>query len=342
MEDTMIIRKLLPYALIPSALLLLQACGGGSSNSSSSGGNNNIGTSNQPSDTTAPTLYMKGSTPLLLPLGESFNDPGALAIDDVDGDISYLVSESNNINTSIAGCYTQSFTVEDSSGNTSRASRTVFVGTDSERHSPNTAPVSAEDAVTTNNYETVNIDVLANDSDAECDQLNDYQHGGLSTSGVTIASTDPDDGNDSWPDTSPDYSNNYARYSTEKHGRAGMTDNAEQHEKINYIELPAKDIDKAKAFFSDVFAWTFEDFGPEYTAIHNAGIDGGFYKSDLTVSAKTGSALIVFLSNDLEGTQQKVENSGGKIIEDIFSFPGGRRFHFTDPNGNEYAVWTKT
>jgi len=114
------------------------------------------------------------------------------------------------------------------------------------------------------------------------------------------------------------------------------------HEKINYIELPAKDIDKAKSFFTEVFSWVFEDFGPEYTAIHNAGIDGGFYKSDLCVSVKNGSALVVFFSNHLESTQQKIEDSEGKIIEAIFSFPGGRRFHFADPNGNEYAVWSDT
>lgn len=121
-----------------------------------------------------------------------------------------------------------------------------------------------------------------------------------------------------------------------------MPDNTNNHEKINYIELPAKDIDKVKAFFNEAFSWTFEDFGPEYAAIHNAGIDGGFYKSDLTVSVKNGSALVVLFSNDLEATQQKIEKSGGNIIKAIFSFPGGRRFHFTDPNGNEYAVWSDT
>ncbi|MEB8434119.1 VOC family protein [Cocleimonas sp. KMM 6892] len=121
---------------------------------------------------------------------------------------------------------------------------------------------------------------------------------------------------------------------------SNTSNTSKQHEKINYIELPAKDIEKAKSFFSDVFAWTFEDFGPEYTAIHNAGIDGGFYKSELNVCTKNGSALVVFYSNDLESTQEKIEQSTGEISEAIFSFPGGRRFHFTDPNGNEYAVWS--
>ena len=113
-----------------------------------------------------------------------------------------------------------------------------------------------------------------------------------------------------------------------------------KHEKINYIEFPAKNIEKAKVFFKEVFGWTFIDYGPEYTAFTNQGIEGGFYKSDLCVSTDNGSALIVFYSKDLEQTLAKIEAAGGSIIKQIFSFPGGRRFHFGDPNGNEYAVWS--
>ncbi len=113
-----------------------------------------------------------------------------------------------------------------------------------------------------------------------------------------------------------------------------------EHEKINYVEFPAKDIEAAKAFFNSAFGWTFVDYGPEYTAFSNEGLDGGFYKSDLSVSTEAGSALIVFYSKDLERTQSKIENAGGTIIKPIFSFPGGRRLHFGDPNGNEYAVWS--
>ena len=111
-------------------------------------------------------------------------------------------------------------------------------------------------------------------------------------------------------------------------------------EKINYIEFPAKDIEKAKAFFISVFDWSFVDYGPEYTAFSNAGVDGGFYQSNLSVSTENGSALIVFYSINLEQTQLKIEAAGGSVIKPIFSFPGGRRFHFADPNGNEYAVWS--
>ncbi len=113
-----------------------------------------------------------------------------------------------------------------------------------------------------------------------------------------------------------------------------------KHEKINYVEFPARDIEAAKTFFTTVFGWSFVDFGPEYSSFLNAGIDGGFYKSNLSSSSVKGGALIVFFSEDLENTQSKIGKAGGKIIKPIFSFPVGRRFHFSDPNGNEYAVWS--
>ncbi len=113
-----------------------------------------------------------------------------------------------------------------------------------------------------------------------------------------------------------------------------------EHEKINYLEFPAKDIPATKTFFSNVFGWKFEDFGLEYTAFSEAGIEGGFYLSDLAASTEKGSALTVFYSSQLEATMEKILASGGLVLKDIFSFPGGRRFHFADPNGNEFAVWS--
>lgn len=113
------------------------------------------------------------------------------------------------------------------------------------------------------------------------------------------------------------------------------------HHKISYIEIPSKSIRASKKFFSDVFGWAFVDHGPDYSCFSNEGIDGGFYKAELSVSPDSGSALIVLYSADLEATQSKIEESGGKIKKPIFSFPGGRRFHFTDPNDNEYAVWSE-
>ncbi|MTI31992.1 VOC family protein [Xanthovirga aplysinae] len=114
----------------------------------------------------------------------------------------------------------------------------------------------------------------------------------------------------------------------------------DQHEKINYVEFPATDIEATKDFFTNVFGWSFEDYGPEYTAFSNEGIDGGFFKSNLKASTENGSALIVFYSQNLEQTLSKIERAGGAIVKPVFSFPGGRRFHFGDPNGNEFAVWS--
>ena len=112
------------------------------------------------------------------------------------------------------------------------------------------------------------------------------------------------------------------------------------HEKISYVEFPSRDIAKTKAFFSTVFGWSFSDYGPDYVSFSNEGLNGGFYKSDLVASTRRGSALLVFFSKTLETTQAKIESAGGSIVKPVFAFPGGRRFHFVDPNGNEYAVWS--
>jgi predicted enzyme related to lactoylglutathione lyase len=110
--------------------------------------------------------------------------------------------------------------------------------------------------------------------------------------------------------------------------------------KINYVEFPARDIESTKAFFSTVFEWSFEDYGPEYAAFSDQGVHGGFYKSDTASSVETGGALIVLYSDTLEEVQARVEQAGGTILKPIYSFPGGRRFHFSEPSGNELAVWS--
>ena len=112
------------------------------------------------------------------------------------------------------------------------------------------------------------------------------------------------------------------------------------HEKINYVELPASDFEATRAFFGEVFGWTFKAWGEEYLAFHNAGLDGGFYRSKLQSTTANGAALVVFYSEKLEETQSKIEQAGGKIVLEIFDFPGGRRLHFSDPNGNEFSVWS--
>ena len=111
-------------------------------------------------------------------------------------------------------------------------------------------------------------------------------------------------------------------------------------EMINYVEFPAKNIAATKAFFVKAFDWTFVDYGEEYTAFSNSGIEGGFFLSDLVSTTSNGACLLVLLSDDLEATEQHVKDAGGIIIQPIFSFPGGRRFHFTEPSGNELAVWS--
>ena len=109
---------------------------------------------------------------------------------------------------------------------------------------------------------------------------------------------------------------------------------------IDYIELPAADFDAAKAFYKKVFHWTFTDYGDEYTAFTDGRLDGGFYKSNLSSQSSAGAALVVFYARDLEAIRQQVIDAGGTITTDVFSFPGGRRFQFADPNGNEMAVWS--
>lgn len=111
-------------------------------------------------------------------------------------------------------------------------------------------------------------------------------------------------------------------------------------QKIDYIELPASDFDAVQGFYHAAFGWTFTDYGPEYRAFSDGKLDGGFRKSTLRSTTETGAALVILYATDLEGTRDKVLASGGTIVKDIFSFPGGRRFQFADPNGNELAVWS--
>ena len=112
-----------------------------------------------------------------------------------------------------------------------------------------------------------------------------------------------------------------------------------KHEKLNYVEFPARNLQSTKDFFEAVFSWNFVDYGPEYTAFSDQGLDGGFYKSENSSTTEGGAALLVFYSNDLERTLEKVKSAGGVIVKEIFEFPGGRRFHFAEPSGNEFAVW---
>ena len=108
--------------------------------------------------------------------------------------------------------------------------------------------------------------------------------------------------------------------------------------KLDYLELPASGkIAGVKEFYSEAFGWKYTEYGPGYSAF-GEGLDGGF---DDSISAETAKPLPVLFSETLEDTLAAVERSGGTIVKPIFSFPGGRRFHFTDPAGNELAVWSE-
>ncbi len=110
--------------------------------------------------------------------------------------------------------------------------------------------------------------------------------------------------------------------------------------KVDYIELPAGDFDAVQAFYEQAFGWSFTDYGAEYRAFTDGRIDGGFYRTAQHSSTTNGAALIVLFASDLEATLATVKAAGGSIVREIFAFPGGRRFHFADPNGNELAVWS--
>ena len=106
---------------------------------------------------------------------------------------------------------------------------------------------------------------------------------------------------------------------------------------ISYIEFKANDLDKIKAFYSNAFDWIFTDYGPDYTVFAKSGLYGGFEKTEDPISI---GALVVLYHSNLDTIKSKIIESKGEISKDIFSFPGGRRFHFVDPSGNELGVWS--
>lgn len=106
---------------------------------------------------------------------------------------------------------------------------------------------------------------------------------------------------------------------------------------INYVEFKAKDLEAIKGFYNTAFDWTFTDYGPTYIAFSNSGLEGGFEKTDSEI---VNGALVVLYHSNLDAIKNRIIKAGGKITMDIFSFPGGRRFHFTDPSENELAVWS--
>jgi predicted enzyme related to lactoylglutathione lyase len=115
----------------------------------------------------------------------------------------------------------------------------------------------------------------------------------------------------------------------------------QRHHTFDYVELAAPDLAAAKAFYADAFGWSFTDYGPDYTGIQRPGGNGEIGGLTPSRPAGTGLPLVILYSDDLDSTLDSVRAAGGEITEGPFDFPGGRRFHFSDPAGNQLAVWTQ-
>jgi len=107
---------------------------------------------------------------------------------------------------------------------------------------------------------------------------------------------------------------------------------------INYVEMNVGNVARAKAFYGGAFGWTFTDYGPEYAEFCDGAMKGGF--TTMGAVQAGGGPLVILYARDLADTQSRIESAGGQIVKPIFAFPGGRRLHFTDPDGYELAVWS--
>lgn len=111
-----------------------------------------------------------------------------------------------------------------------------------------------------------------------------------------------------------------------------------EENRIDYVEIPVTDLKKTREFFSALFGWSFQEWGDEYMSFSDGRLDGGFRRSER--AAPSSGVLVVFFSENLERDVERVQELGASISEPIFPFPGGRRFHFVDPVGTEYAIWS--
>ena len=117
-----------------------------------------------------------------------------------------------------------------------------------------------------------------------------------------------------------------------------MASGGHRHHAIDYIEFAVRDLAAAKRFYAEAFGWEFNDYGPDYAGIKSGdGEAGGMYPSE---TVRTGGPLVILFSRDLEQSLTAVKAAGGTSSRDPFAFPGGRRFQFLDPSGNELAVWS--
>ena len=107
---------------------------------------------------------------------------------------------------------------------------------------------------------------------------------------------------------------------------------------MDYVEFSVHDIARSKAFYGAVFGWSFVDYGPAYTSFTDNGLGGGFTTDG---TPNPGGSLMVFHVDDLEAALARAKSAGAVIVKPIFSFPGGKRFQFRDPDGYEIAAWTQ-
>jgi predicted enzyme related to lactoylglutathione lyase len=111
------------------------------------------------------------------------------------------------------------------------------------------------------------------------------------------------------------------------------------HHALDYVEFTVHDLAEAKRFYTAAFGWAFTDYGPAYAGIQGADREvGGLTEAE---TPRTGGPLVILYSDDLEASLRAVEAAGGTVSTPPFAFPGGRRFHFRDPSGNELAVWAE-
>jgi predicted enzyme related to lactoylglutathione lyase len=120
-----------------------------------------------------------------------------------------------------------------------------------------------------------------------------------------------------------------------------MTESPHRHHAIDYVEIPVIDVAAAKAFYRSAFGWTFTDYGPDYAGIQDPARSaeaGGLAKTD---AVRSGGLVVLLFSEDLNASVDAVVAAGGRIVNGPYEFPGGRRFEFTDPSGNQLGVWAE-
>ncbi|MEK8109389.1 VOC family protein [Micromonospora sp. M12] len=118
---------------------------------------------------------------------------------------------------------------------------------------------------------------------------------------------------------------------------------SQRHHSIDYVELTVADLEQAKRFYAEAFGWQFNDYGPTYAGIRSLHVDSAPEVGGLRVDqeVRPGGPLVLLYSSDLDKSVEAVQNAGGTVINGPYGFPGGRRFHFTDPSGNELGVWAE-